>query len=31
MSVTGARSSMWQSVQNKLDTYGGWVNVCDGG
>ena len=31
MSVTGARSSRWQSVENKLDISGGWVNVCDWG
>ena len=29
MSVTGARSSSWRSVENKLDISGGWVNVCD--
>ena len=31
MSVTGTRASKWQSVQNKLDIYGGWVNVCNWG
>ena len=31
MSVTWARSSRWQSVENKLDIPGGWVNVCDRG
>ena len=29
MCVTGSRSSRWQSVENKLDISGGWVNVCD--
>ena len=29
MSVTVARSSKWQSVNNKLDISGGWVNVSD--
>ena len=29
MSVTGSRSRRWQSVENKLDISGGWVNVCD--
>ena len=28
MSVTGARSSRWQSVENEVDISGGWVNVC---
>ena len=31
MSVTVARSSTWQSVENKLGISGGWVNVCDRG
>ena len=31
MSVTWARSSRCQSVENKLDKPGGWVNVCDRG
>ena len=31
MSVTGAGSSRWQSVQNKLDISGGWVNVSGWG
>ena len=31
MSVTGASSSRWQSVQNELDISGGWVNVSDWG
>ena len=31
MSVTWARSSRWQSVENKLDISGGWVNVLDWG
>ena len=31
MSVTWARSSRWQSVENKLDKSGGWVNVCNWG
>ena len=31
MSVTVARSSKWQSVNNKLDISGGWVNVSDWG
>ena len=31
MSVTVARSSKWQSVNNKLDISGGWVNVCNWG
>ena len=29
MSVTVAKSSRWQSVENKLDISGWWVNVCD--
>ena len=29
MSVTVARSSKWQNVNNKLDISGGWVNVSD--
>ena len=31
MSLTGVRSSRWQSVENKLDISGGWVNVSDWG
>ena len=31
MSVIVARSSKWQSVDNKLDISDGWVNVCDWG
>ena len=31
MSVTVARSSKWQRVENKLGISGGWVNVCDMG
>ena len=31
MSVTWARSSRWQKVENKVDISGGWVNVCDWG
>ena len=31
MSVIWARSSRWQSVENKLDISGGWVNVRDWG
>ena len=29
MSLTGARSSRWQSVENEVDISGGWVNICD--
>ena len=29
MSVTRARSSSWQSVENKVDISGGWAIVCD--
>ena len=31
MSVTWARSSRWQGVENKLGISGGWVKVCDWG
>ena len=31
MSVIGARSSRWQSVENKSDISGGWVIICDCG
>ena len=31
MSLTGARSGRWQSVENNLDISGGWVNVCNWG
>ena len=28
MSVTGARSSKWQSVEKKLDISSGWMGEC---
>ena len=31
MSLTGVRSNRWQSVENKLDISGGWVNVSNWG
>ena len=31
MSVTRVWCSRWQSLENKLDISGGWVNVSDWG
>ena len=31
MSLTGVKSNRLQSVENKLDISGGWVNVCNWG
>ena len=31
MSLTGVKYNRWQSVENKLDISGGWVNVSDWG
>ena len=31
MFLTGVKSNRLQSVENKLDISGGWVNFCDMG